>query len=75
MKKAAQATPNHKLKLARMQRNLSQLEVADSVDTMPLNISRWERGITIPTTHFLRVLCTLFAKSPQELGFLETTGG
>ncbi len=75
MKKAAQATPNHQLKLARMQRNWSQLEVADSISTTPLTVSRWERGITIPTTHFRRVLCALFAKSPQELGFLEATVG
>src|SRR5260370_23423549 len=71
VKKAAQATPNRKLRQERDLRCWSQLEVADQIGTTSLNVSRWERGITFPTAHFRQELCTLFGKSAGELGLLQ----
>jgi class 3 adenylate cyclase len=71
VKKAAQATPNRQLRQERERRCWSQLEIADQIGTTPLNVSRWERGITFPTPHFRQKLCTLFGKSAGELGLLQ----
>jgi class 3 adenylate cyclase len=71
VKKAAQATPNRKLRQERELRCWSQLEVADQIGTTSFNVSRWERGITFPTAHFRQELCTLFGKSAGELGLLQ----
>src|SRR5260370_19990916 len=71
VKKAAQATTNRQLRQERDLRCWSQLEVADQIGTTPLNVSRWERGITFPTAHFRQELCTLFGKSAGELGLLQ----
>lgn len=71
MKKAADALPNWRLKREREQRCWSQLEVADVVGTTALNVSRWERGITIPNVYFRRELCRVFERSAHALGFLD----
>ncbi|HEU5380833.1 MAG TPA: tetratricopeptide repeat protein [Ktedonobacteraceae bacterium] len=70
MKKATDASPNRVLKHERELRCWSQLEVADRIGTTAFNVSRWERGITFPSSYFRQQLCLIFEKSPQELGFL-----
>lgn len=74
VKKAANASPNHALKREREQRCWSQLEVADRIGTTAFNVSRWERGVTFPSSYFRQQLCAVFEKSPQELGLLATMG-
>jgi len=74
MKKAANALPNRHLKRERELRCWSQLNVADAVGTTAFNVSRWERGITVPNAHFCQKLCHLFEKGPQELGLREARG-
>jgi class 3 adenylate cyclase/tetratricopeptide (TPR) repeat protein len=71
VKKAAQATPNRHLRQERELHCWSQLEVADQIGTTSLNVSRWERGITFPSSHFRQELCMLFGKSAGELGLLQ----
>src|ERR1700686_4581921 len=71
VKKAAQAIPNRQLRQERELHCWSQLELADQIGTTSLNVSRWERGITFPATHFRQELCTLFGKSAMELGLLQ----
>ena len=63
-------TPNKRLQNERKRRCWTQEELADKVGTTPLNISRWERGLTVPGPHFRRQLCEIFEKTPQELGFV-----
>lgn len=63
--------PNHHLKYERELKGWSQQEVAQRIGTTALSVSRWERGITAPTTHFRSQLCTLFGKDAQELGLIE----
>jgi tetratricopeptide (TPR) repeat protein/transcriptional regulator with XRE-family HTH domain len=75
MKKAAQATPNQRLSREREQRGWSQQEVADHLGTTPVNVSRWERGLTTPGPYFRRKLCALFGKPAKVLGLVDDTVG
>ncbi len=60
--------PRERLAQARYQRCWSQQELADQLGTTPLNISRWERGLTSPNPYFRHKLCALFGLSEVELG-------
>src|SRR2546430_14621752 len=62
------AGQRERLAQARYQRDWSQQELADLLGTTPLNISRWERGLTSPNPYFRHKLCTLFGLSELELG-------
>lgn len=70
MKKAAQAIVNNQLINERLQRRWLQKDVANLVGTTPINVCRWERGITAPGAYFRHQLCALYGKSEEELGFL-----
>jgi class 3 adenylate cyclase len=72
-KKAAQATPNHLLRMARLERGWTQKEVADRIGApLDLNVTRWERGTAKPSAHYVQKLCELFGKSAGELGLLPS---
>ena len=77
MKKASQAIPNKLLIYERLQHRWSQKELAERVGTTQINVSRWERGITSPSTYFRHQLCMLFDKNEEELGLvpLRNPGG
>lgn len=64
-------TPNQVLQQERLRRHWSQREMAAKLGTSFVNISRWERGITVPSPYFRQQLCELFHKTPQELGLLS----
>jgi TIR domain len=34
-------------------------------------VSRWERGITMPSAYFREHLCSVLEKTPEELGFVQ----
>lgn len=78
MKKVAEAVPNRQLVNERLRRHWSQQELANRTGTTPINVSRWERGITSPGPYFQHQLCMLFEKSASELGLapkpLDATG-
>jgi transcriptional regulator with XRE-family HTH domain len=67
MNTTIQDLPRQRLVAERMHHRWTQLEVADQLGTTPGNVSRWERGITVPGPYFRRKLCELFGKSAQEL--------
>ena len=71
MKKTTKSTPNQNLYFAREQFGWSQQKLADEVGTTPVNVSRWERGITMPGPYFRQKLCQKFGKSPEELGLVS----
>ncbi|HLI07354.1 MAG TPA: tetratricopeptide repeat protein [Ktedonobacteraceae bacterium] len=81
MKKTAKPTPNARLKGARERQGWSQEYVAREVGTDAFTISRWERGVTMPSPHFRQKLSTLFGLSVAELGLVtvgveeNSTGG
>lgn len=66
---SSESTPQPRLRLteARNQRGLSQQELADTIGTNYVNVSRWERGITKPSPYFRRKLCTFFGMTEGEL--------
>ncbi|HLZ64475.1 MAG TPA: helix-turn-helix domain-containing protein, partial [Ktedonosporobacter sp.] len=71
VKKATQATLNQALRRARKERGWTQQYVADQIDApLALNVTRWERGTSIPSAHYIERLCQLFGKTPMELGLL-----
>ena len=51
----------------------SQEQVAEKMGTTAPNVSRWERGKTIPDTYYRQKLCQLFGKSAEELGLIQNT--
>jgi transcriptional regulator with XRE-family HTH domain len=67
MNTTIQVTARHRLIAERMGHRWTQLEVADQLGTTSGNVSRWERGITVPGPYFRNKLCELFGKSAQEL--------
>ena len=67
----AKSLPNRKLREVREQYGWSQQDVADKVGTTPLNVGRWERGVTQPSPYYRQKLCTIFEKTVQELGMVQ----
>ncbi len=64
---APKTPPRTKLIEARLQRKLSQQQLAERIGTNYVNVSRWERGITRPGPYFRRKLSHLFGKTEEEL--------
>jgi transcriptional regulator with XRE-family HTH domain len=63
--------PNRRLKQARELRGWSQARVAEMIGTDATTVSRWERGLFLPTPYFREKLCECFGKNAEELGLLE----
>ena len=55
------------LKRQRALHGLTQQELAQKIETTPLTVSRWERGLTIPRSYSIRQLLTLFGSNKEEL--------
>src|SRR5579863_1915768 len=70
MKKSTKLAPNVQLKQARVRKGWSQEHVGQEVGTDAFTVSRWERGITMPSPHFRQKLCDLFELTPVELGLV-----
>ena len=62
--------PRVRLTEARLNRGLSQQDVAETIQTTHVNVSRWERGITKPSPYFRRKLSKLFGKTEEELDLI-----
>jgi transcriptional regulator with XRE-family HTH domain len=71
----AETSPLSRSRLAaeRYRRGWSQQEVADRIGTTPLNVSRWERGLTKPSPYFRYKLSQVFEVNAQALGILPET--
>lgn len=70
MKKSTKLAPNVQLKRVRERKGWSQEHVGQEVGTDSFTVSRWERGITMPSPHFRQKLCDLFDLTPVELGLV-----
>ncbi len=72
MMQSSETPPQPRLRLteARLNRGLSQQDVAENIQTTHVNVSRWERGITKPSPYFRRKLSKLFGKSEEELDLI-----
>lgn len=72
MERSASTQANALLRMARKERGWTQKEVADQIGApSPLNVTRWERGTTLPSSYYRERLCRLFEKTPRELGLIR----
>jgi tetratricopeptide (TPR) repeat protein/transcriptional regulator with XRE-family HTH domain len=62
---------NVQLRLERESRGWSQKQVAAAIGTNAVMVSRWECGVMKPGPHFRQRLCSLYGRTPQELGFVS----
>ncbi len=62
--------PNEQLRRARSLKGWTQAELAEEVGTSFEIVSRWERGVTIPSPYFRKRLCAVLGKTAEELGLL-----
>src|SRR5437773_10823009 len=62
--------PNERLRHARSLRGWSQAKLAEEVGTSFEMVSRWERGVTIPTLYFRTHLCTALGLTAEESGLV-----
>lgn len=65
-------TRNLRLQAARLEKNWTQEQLAEKMNTTPISIQRWEAG-QLPGKSNQQILCTLFKKSAQDLGFSANT--
>jgi transcriptional regulator with XRE-family HTH domain len=61
--------PNLLLRSARRQKRWTQQEVAKQIGVTTLSVDRWERGEKAPNQSDRNLLCELFHRSAEELGF------
>lgn len=64
---------NERLRRARSLHGWSQAELAERVGTSFEMVSRWERGITIPSPYYRERLCATLDKTDEELGFVRAS--
>src|SRR5881397_3227199 len=62
--------PNERLRRARHLKGWTQSKLAEMLGTDFETVSRWERGITLPSAYFRDRLCSALDKTPQELGLI-----
>jgi transcriptional regulator with XRE-family HTH domain len=65
---------NQALRQARTLRGWSQGILAQKVETSTKNISRWERGETMPSPYYRERLCQLFGLDAKSLGLMPPAG-
>ena len=63
--------PNERLRHARSLRGWSQAKLAEEVGTSFEMVSRWERGVTIPTLYFRAQLCEALGMTAEEFGLVH----
>lgn len=68
-----QSRPNTALQRARIQCGLTQSRLAEEIGVSSKTVQRWECGSSSPRAYALHKLCTLFNKTPAELGFLDSS--
>lgn len=58
------------LRHLRQEKLWSQAELAHRIGSTSVSVGRWEKNVTRPNLHFQQQLCEIFAKSPEDLGFV-----
>lgn len=66
-----QISPNFKLRDHRKQRHWTQEDVAEALGVIDLTVRRWEQGQHRPSKYYVKKLCDLFEKTPEDLGFTQ----
>ena len=60
-------------KMCRKKKNLSQLELADMLNITDKAVSKWERGLSKPSSSIMLELCKILGISVNELLIGEKT--
>jgi len=63
--------PNLRLQAARALKGWSQEELAAQLGTTFETVSRWERGLMLPSPYFRTRLCAVFGMTAEALGLLS----
>lgn len=71
MKSSEEFIPNERLRRARSLKGWSQAYLAEQVGTSFEIVSRWERGVTVPSPYYRERLCAVLGQSAEELGLLR----
>jgi transcriptional regulator with XRE-family HTH domain len=71
MKSSEEFVPNERLRRARRLKGWSQANLAEQVGTSFEIVSRWERGITVPSPYYRKRLCAVLGQSAEDLGLLR----
>src|SRR5437588_726117 len=66
-----EVVPNERLRHARLLKGWSQAELAEQVGTSFEMVSRWERGVTVPSPHYRKRLYAVLGKTAEELGLVR----
>jgi transcriptional regulator with XRE-family HTH domain len=66
-----EVVPNEQLLRARSLKGWSQAKLAEKVGTSFELVSRWERGITVPSPYYRERLCAVLDKTAEELGLVR----
>lgn len=66
-------TFSQRLKHERELRGWSQAKLAEELGTTPVSVSKWERGLALPSSHFRGQLYALFATDAQKMDLLLDT--
>jgi len=62
--------PNERLRRARSLKGWSQAELAEQVGTSFEMVSRWERGVFVPSPYYRARLCAVLGQTVEELGLM-----
>ena len=66
-----EVVPNERLRRARLLKGWSQAELAEQVGTSFEMVSRWERGVTVPSPRYRKRLYAVLGKTAEELGLIR----
>jgi transcriptional regulator with XRE-family HTH domain len=66
-----ECVPNERLRHVRSLQGWSQAKLAEEVGTSFEIVSRWERGITMPSSYFRARLCVALGTTAEELGLIQ----
>src|SRR5260370_4016139 len=73
MKSSEEFVPNERLRRARNLKGWSQADLAEQVGTSFEMVICWERGVTVPSTHYRKRLCPVLGMSAEKLGLLRVS--
>lgn len=67
--------PNERLRRARSLKGWSQADLAQHLGTSFETVSRWERGVTVPSFYYRERLCAVLGQTVEELGLTRGHNG
>src|SRR2546421_717705 len=72
MKSSEEFVPNDRMRRSRSLKGWPQADLAEQVGTSFEIVSRWERGVTVPSPYYRERLCAVLGQTAGELGLLRS---